>query len=91
MLPDSQGRSDRPGKYADTALVALLEGMGCHGTTSGRLVAKLAGGASMFAQFSESFSIGEKNLQAVRTLLKERSIPIVAEDVGGKVGRTVVY
>lgn len=91
MLPDSQGRTDRPGKYADTALLALLEAMGCHGTTPGRIVAKLAGGASMFAQFSESFSIGDKNLQAVRILLKERSIPIVAEDVGGKVGRTIVY
>ena len=91
MLPDSQGRTDRPGKYADTALLALLEGMGCTGKTRGRIGAKLTGGAAMFAQFSENFSIGDKNLQAIRVLLKERSIPILAEDVGGKAGRTIVY
>jgi chemotaxis protein CheD len=91
MLPASQGRTDRPGKYADTAIEALLNEIGLQRVNSGTIVAKLVGGASMFVQFSESFSIGEKNIEAVRTILKFRSIPIVAEDVGGKMGRTMVY
>jgi len=64
--------------------------MGCKGTIRGRIGVKRNGDAAMFAQFSENFSIGDKNLQAIRVLLKERSIRILAEDVGGKAGRRIV-
>jgi chemotaxis protein CheD len=91
MLPDSNGRTDRPGKYADTAIRVLVEEISRRRGEAGNLTAKLVGGASMFVRFSESFLIGEKNIEAVRTQLKQQSIPIIAEDVGGKVGRTMTY
>ncbi|HUU75779.1 MAG TPA: chemotaxis protein CheD [Methanoregulaceae archaeon] len=91
MLPDSGGRTERPGKFADTAvetLVSELIGKGCRLAI---MQAKIAGGAAMFKTFSENLNIGERNVNAIRECLKDRKIPIIAEDVGGCTGRTIVY
>ncbi|HOT03161.1 MAG TPA: chemotaxis protein CheD [Methanolinea sp.] len=91
MLPDSQGRSERPAKYADTAVKFLVKELNMLGCRSSSLAAKICGGASMFQTFSGNLNIGERNVEAIKFHLKELNIPIVAEDVGGIVGRTIVY
>jgi len=91
MLPESSGRTDRPGKYADTAvplLVKELTGLGCKKQS---LVAKMAGGAAMFEYFGNNLNIGERNAEKVRAILAENHIKLSAEEVGGKVGRTVAF
>lgn len=91
MLPDSSGRSDRPGKYADTAIPLLLSKLteaGCHKAS---LVAKMAGGACMFEYFGNNLNIGERNAQQVRAILTANHLRLVAEEVGGKAGRTVSF
>lgn len=92
MLPKSSGKpGEREGKYADTAVTILLRDLGIKGSKPGSLKAKLAGGASMFANFSGNLNIGERNVEALRILLKEKAIPIIREDIGGTVGRTITY
>ena len=92
MLPKSSGKpGEREGKYADTAITVLLRDLGVKGSKPGALKAKLAGGASMFANFSGNLNIGERNVEALRILLKEMAIPIIREDIGGTVGRTITY
>jgi chemotaxis protein CheD len=91
MLPESGGRTDRPGKYADTAIPFLLKALADAGSSNRSLVAKMAGGASMFEYFGTNLNIGERNTEKVRALLKEHDIRLVAEDVGGKVGRSVTF
>ena len=91
MLPESAGRQDRPGKYADTAIPLLLKELGALGCKSRSLVAKMAGGACMFEYFGTNLNIGERNAEKVRALLKEHNIPLIKEDVGGKVGRSVTF
>jgi len=92
MLPDSAGRTDRPGKYADTAIVLLLNELSKLGCKNNRsLTAKMAGGACMFEYFGANLNIGERNAERVRVLLKDNHVPIIAEDVGGKVGRSVTF
>lgn len=91
MLPDSQGKSERPAKYADTAVEFLIQELNRLGCRTPSLAAKICGGASMFQAFSGNLNIGERNIQAVRLHLKNANIPLVAEDVGGTAGRTVVY
>ena len=91
MLPDSAGRTERPGKYADTAIALLLKeltGLGCKPRS---LIAKMAGGACMFEYFGANLNIGERNAEKVRAILKENNIKLAAEDVGGKVGRSVTF
>jgi len=91
MLPESAGRKDRPGKYADSAVPLLLKELSGLGSRNRSLVAKMAGGASMFEYFGTNLNIGERNADKVRALLKEYNIPLVKEDVGGKMGRSVTF
>jgi len=91
MLPESGGKRDRLGKYADTAIEILLAELRKKGSSTKTLQAKLVGGAQMFTNFSGNLSIGERNIEAVRAKLKENKIPIKGEDVGGTKGRTVLY
>jgi chemotaxis protein CheD len=91
MLPDSAGRKDRPGKYADTAIPLLIRELNALGSRNRNLIAKMAGGACMFEYFGTNLNIGERNAEKVRALLKELNIPLVKEDVGGKVGRSVTF
>ncbi|MBN1167130.1 MAG: chemotaxis protein CheD [Methanospirillaceae archaeon] len=92
MLPDSQGKTpERPGKFADTAVSVLLQELEKKGANRTTLIAKLAGGASMFQNFSGNLNIGDRNVEMLRLLLAQEKIRIVSEDVGGTVGRTVTY
>ncbi len=93
MLPDStQARAtDNTAKFADTALPVLLDQVIALGGARNRLTAKIAGGSQMFsfAQATDVMRIGDRNVEAVRTVLKSLAIRLVAEDVGGNYGRTV--
>jgi len=93
MLPDSkQARaSDNPAKFADTGLPLLLNDVVKAGATKSRLVAKIAGGAQMFAfaNATDIMRVGARNAEAVKTILRSMGIKVLAEDTGGTYGRTV--
>jgi len=93
MLPDStQARStENPAKFADTALPLMLNEMIKMGAVKNRVTAKIAGGAQMFtfANATDVMRVGERNAAAVRMLLKQMDIRILADDTGGNYGRTV--
>jgi chemotaxis protein CheD len=91
MLPESSGRKDRPGKYADTAVPIIIRELNAMGCKNRSLVAKMAGGASMFEYFGANLNIGERNAEKVRALLQEHHITLAKEDVGGKTGRSVTF
>jgi len=93
MLPSSsQSKSNSNiAKFADTAIVKLLDDMIKLGASRETIQAKLAGGAQMFSftNGSDIMRIGERNVISARQVLKELGIDIVAEDVGGNYGRTI--
>jgi chemotaxis protein CheD len=91
MLPESSGRMDRPGKYVDTAVPLLVNELVALGCKNRSIIAKIAGGACMFEYFGTNLNIGERNAGKVRILLKEHNVKLAAEDVGGKVGRSVTF
>lgn len=80
----------RPGKFVVTAIHALLAQLLAAGAHRERLQAKLVGGANMFENLFPpgGEQVGERNVQAARTLLAELRVPVVAEDTGGSFGRT---
>ncbi len=94
MLPDStQFKSNtNPMKFADLAIPMLIEKMEKQGCKKRNLIAKIAGGASMFNFSDKSIisDIGKRNGEAVKKTLKEESIPILAEQTGGNKGRTMI-
>lgn len=87
----AQGPGALPGKYADTALPALLELLQKLGALKTRLRCKIAGGAAVLALGGNrnAPSIGERNAEAVRRVLSEARLSISAQSTGGTVGRTV--
>ncbi|EMA38219.1 chemotaxis protein CheD [Halobiforma nitratireducens] len=91
MLParESPSPDDPDEKFADSGLEALLSAFESHGGRRRRAWAKLAGGARMFEFDSFDAPIGEQNVEAARTGLEERSVPIRGSDVGGSEGRQV--
>ena len=93
MLPSStQVRNNtNRAKFADTAIVDLLEMMIKAGAKKRNVVAKLAGGAQMFsfARTNDIMKIGARNAVASREILTRLGIPIAAEDTGGSYGRTI--
>ena len=93
MLPKKLERDSSVGKYADSALPALLRRVLQRGGNPERITARIAGGANMFRAATDRgiATIGEQNIVAVKGLLAELKIPLVFEDVGGEHGRTVVF
>lgn len=93
MLPSSlQARNNSNiAKFADTAVVKLVEDMVSIGALKSQIVAKLAGGAQMFAfnDSSEMLRIGARNVVASKEALSLYRIPILSEDTGGNYGRTI--
>ena len=94
MLPDSTQfkNNTNPMKFADLAIPILIEKMEEQGCKKRNLIAKIAGGASMFNFSDKSIisDIGKRNAEAVKKTLKDKLIPIVAEETGGNKGRTMI-
>lgn len=94
MLPDSTQfkNGTNPLKFADLGIPILIDKMKEKGANVRNLKAKISGGASMF-NFSDKsmiMDIGRRNIESVKKKLNELSIPILAEEVGGNKGRTMI-
>ena len=93
MLPDSKAVSNNSNiaKFCDTGVQELLKRVTMAGANRRRLVAKIAGGAKMFAVNQESNvgSVGERNTVAAKQILRQLGIQLIAEDTGLNFGRTV--
>lgn len=93
VLPDSTigVTQSLPGKFADTAIPALLKQLTDAGAHKAHLRVKIAGGAQMFTSspgLSSVLDIGSKNVIAVKQALAFCGLRIAAEDCGGRSGRT---
>lgn len=96
MLPDSTQirNNSNKAKFADTGIRELIQTMVLMGASKHRLTAKIAGGAQMFAMKSDNsdvMRVGERNVEAVKKVLSEEHICILAEDTGLNYGRTVEF
>ena len=93
MLPDSTffTKDIIPEKFADLAIPIMVEEI-TKGKANRKLVAKIAGGASMFnfPDLNMHSNIGERNVIAVKKKLLEMGIPILASHTGGSIGRTMI-
>ena len=95
MLPSSslsKTKDFNAGKFADTGVPLLLDMMLKAGASKARIVAKIAGGALMFAIGGGGetvLRIGPQNTDACKAALKKLGIPLIAEETGGNHGRTV--
>jgi chemotaxis protein CheD len=87
VLPESSGSDSEPGKFADTAVPALIAQVQRLGAVVRRLEVVIAGGARMF-ELGE-MDIGARNAQAVKAALSRAGLSVRAAETGGNRGRTM--
>lgn len=96
MLPESRGADniEKIGKFADTAVPALIDEMLKKGAVRNHMKAKIAGGAQMFAlpgASAEFLTVGARNVKETTAQLARWAVALVASDTGGNKGRTVEF
>ena len=97
MLPDSKAMKNAQqnlAKFADTGVEELVKQMEKLGAKRSRMVAKIAGGATMFSFQGSGTNVGQvgdRNVDAVKAKLRELKIPILASDTGANYGRTEIF
>lgn len=95
MLPDSTKikNNENLAKFADTGIDELIKKLVAIGASRSALVAKIAGGAQMFAFNSNNdmLRVGERNVEATTHKLASLRIPILAQDTGLNYGRTIEF
>jgi len=92
LLPFWNGGGLPTTKYGNISIVKLIEKMlaspGCH---KDHLIAKIFGRASMWDKGGGLLTIGDRNCELAKELLHKHAIPFQACDLGGKVGRKLVF
>lgn len=95
MLPEAfQDRPiERPGKFADTALPALIEKLEDLGAERARLVLAYAGGARIFrfGAADSRLDVGYRNGQAVALSVSRFGLRVAGIDLGGTDGRSISF
>ena len=90
LLPGASNNGET--KYAETAIEKMFEDMVKMGARKSRITAKFAGGAQVFKHMSlDILKIGDRNAISVEKTLIKKNIPILAKDVGGEIGRSVIF
>ena len=89
LLPSGRPASPR---FGDSAVALLIGRLLELGAQRGRLSAKIFGGACVLEAFrADEWSLGARNVEMAREQLAAASIPVVGEDVGGDLGRKLVF
>ncbi len=96
MLPDSSATRTTDyllGKFADTAIKAMVDWFKKEKFVLSELKAKISGGSEMFKANGTRLSgrIGPRNVEAVKQQLSNFNIKLIAEDTGGHFGRTIAF
>jgi chemotaxis protein CheD len=81
------------GRYGIHAMELLINDMVKIGATRSRLRAKVFGGASVLGLAREArfLCVSEVNQRFIRDYLATEGIPIMSEDLGGKLGRVIHF
>lgn len=90
LLPLWNGEGLPTPKYGNIAIAKLVEKVQSLGG-GGKLVAKVFGGASMWEKTEGLLAIGQRNCELALELLEQHRIPVVGSDLGGPVGRKIIF
>jgi chemotaxis protein CheD len=90
LLPLWNGEGLPTPKYGNIAITRLIEKIR-QLTGKGELVAKVFGGASMWARTEGALAVGERNVELAFRLLAEENIQVVSQDVWGEMGRKIIF
>jgi len=87
LLPRGKGP-----RYANEAMTQLIDELTSRGAFVARMVAKVFGGACVIPGFTGARqAIGAQNTEAALSFLAAHSIPVRAEQTGGRRGRKLLF
>ena len=85
--PEDQGRF----RYLSCAFQYMLDALAARGGYPNRLSAYVVGGSEAVIHGSGFFKVGKSNLAMADELLARKKIPVLHQDIGGAVGRTLYF
>ncbi|GBU21536.1 chemotaxis protein CheD [Fibrobacteres bacterium R8-0-B4] len=88
IYPQTMRKEQATPKYGNVATMALIKLMCEEGCSVNSMTAHIIGGGH---PDGAADSTGMKNVEVARRILNEKGITIMSEDVGGRVGRKVVF
>jgi len=95
MLPTASAHSTVTNrfKFADTAIVDMIDMMVKAGASRSRLRSKIAGGAHMFKTSGsiDIMNVGQRNIAMCRKVLDKNRIILEGDDTGGSSGRSIEF
>jgi len=89
FLPVIYDRARSTPQYGNVAVTALCRLIADLGGKRGSLAAQIIGGGKSLER--EDNGLGMHNVDIARRVLRKFGVPVVSEDVGGSLGRKVVY
>ena len=89
MHPLALKSSKATPKFGNAAMIAMFRIMEEAGSKSKNLIAQIFGGGK--PEHHRGDDVGAENVAVARKYLKKKGIKIVSEDVGGSLGRKIVF
>lgn len=89
QLPTCKGEEPPTARFGDASTVMLIRMMIQEGSKIKHLEAQLFGGASNRAV--SPLDVGPENIRTARRVLARHGIRVISEDVGGQLGRKLVF
>lgn len=92
LLPSPVGPQADPARFGSAAVPMLLQRLYALGARRATLQAKVFGGAWLSDAFSGGQDhLGRRNAEIALSVLRGEGVAVVAEDLGGRRGRKVVF
>ncbi|MBF0230485.1 MAG: chemotaxis protein CheD [Desulfamplus sp.] len=89
QLPEIKDRERATAIYGNVATFALIKMMLSNGSKNSHIEAQIFGGA--YNPEVSNINVGINNIKAARRILNSKRIKIISEDVGGEVGRKIIF
>ncbi len=90
LYPKVETRDKATPQYGNVATLQVIQMMEKVGAKTNSLLAQIIGGATPPFPCKNK-DIGENNVEIARKILRSKGIKIVSEDVGGTMGRKIVF
>jgi chemotaxis protein CheD len=89
VFPKTNCREDMTAQYGNVGIRALFKMLLDMGANRSTLVAQIIGGAERKNWNDDG--LGSKNIALARGILAQLGVPVVSEDVGGTMGRKIIF
>jgi chemotaxis protein CheD len=89
IKPSTFDKGEATPQFGNVAIAALVRIMEEAGSERANLMAQVLGGGAPPAKTGKH--IGVQNVEVARDMLRRKDIPIIAEDVGGTIGRKIAF